>query len=564
MQMLKRTAALLAATALCCTLLAGCTRDSDGLSLSAAVGSAPQTLDPIYAETVSEQTVLVHLYENLMRLSVDANGTTSAVSGMAKSVDSETNVDGTVTYTFRLRSAKWSDGRAVKAADFVYAWRRLIDPANESPHASLLQVVCGYEEARESGDLSLLQVSAKNDATLVVVLNGNYDWFLRDVCTAPATMPLREDVVGEVPGENTGEDDAQSASSQTEQAPWWSDPTALVVNGPYLVTDWQEGTALTAAASEKYYNHSKHNGPAAIRFCFTGTAEEAEALYDSGEADVLWPLTQEALTALAADEAWTAIPTLSTGALVFNCAYGPFQDQSIRQAVVKAIDRNALAAAAGVTASAAEGLVPRGVPENEEGDFRARGGAIIDNDPQLYAQNCLDAQEMLAAAGYESGAELGELEYLYVDEGNGGVVASELCRQLRTAIGMQLTPVPVSAKEMEVALQNGGFTMAGVELMAECNDAESFLMDWISDSEHNVARYENSAYDTLMSIIATAADGTARMGCLHDAEDLLLSDAALTPLFQEGTAWKLRENLVGALRDPRGWFSFSGVVTRTV
>ena len=172
MQMLKRTAALLAATALCCTLLAGCTRDSDGLSLSAAVGSAPQTLDPIYAETVSEQTVLVHLYENLMRLSVDANGTTSAVSGMAKSVDSETNVDGTVTYTFRLRSAKWSDGRSVKAEDFIFAWQRLVDPASDSPYANLLQMVCGYDEARASGDMSLLQVTAKNESTLVVVLDG--------------------------------------------------------------------------------------------------------------------------------------------------------------------------------------------------------------------------------------------------------------------------------------------------------------------------------------------------------------------------------------------------------
>ncbi len=65
-------------------------------------------------------------------------------------------------------------------------------------------------------------------------------------------------------------------------------------------------------------------------------------------------------------------------------------------------------------------------------------------------------------------------------------------------------------------------------------------MDWISDSYDNVAGYESSAYDTLMSIIARASDGTARMGCLHDAEALLLEDYVLTPLYTNGTAWELQ------------------------
>ena len=66
-----------------------------------------------------------------------------------------------------------------------------------------------------------------------------------------------------------------------------------------------------------------------------------------------------------------------------------------------------------------------------------------------------------------------------------------------------------------------------------------------------------------MSIIARASDGTARMGCLHDAEALLLEDYVLTPLYTNGTAWELRENLTGACRDARGWFSYSGVTRKT-
>ena len=114
------------------------------------------------------------------------------------------------------------------------------------------------------------------------------------------------------------------------------------------------------------------------------------------------------------------------------------------------------------------------------------------------------------------------------------------------------------------ALRSGEYTVAGLALAAPANDAECFLMDWTSGSQHNVAFYENSAYDTLMAIIASAADGTARMGCLHDAEALLLMDCAVVPLYTQSTDWTLRENLTGAFRDPRGWFCFSGVVTRPV
>lgn len=91
-------------------------------------------------------------------------------------------------------------------------------------------------------------------------------------------------------------------------------------------------------------------------------------------------------------------------------------------------------------------------------------------------------------------------------------------------------------------------------------DAACYLMPWGSDREENAARYANSAYDTLLGVIAGAADEMARLGCLHDAEVLLLEDAALAPLYSEVTAWELRDGLTGVCRDGRGWFSFASVV----
>ena len=555
MRKLKKAVSLLLAALLCASVLVGCADGGDGVSLSVSVGGRVTTLDPIYAEDINSQTVLVHLYENLMKVAPDGAGGAAVVNGMAKSVDVEENFDGTVTYTFRLRSARWSDGQSVRASDFVYAWQGLADPDSFPPYGALLRVVCGYEAAGAAGDMSLLLVTAKNASTLVVTLSGNYDWFLREVCTSPATMPLRQDVV-----QRLKEAGIQAAGADGEAQAWWSDPTALVTNGPYLATGYQFSKYLELTASERY--NSDQLGPETLTFRFAEDADKAWELYENKEVDAVWPLPQERLAELAADETWSAIPQLGTYTVIYNCGHELLEDVLIRQAMAWTIDRNALAAAAGVTAQAAEGLVPHGVPENQEGDFRTVGGALLDNDPEQYEERCQQARETLSEAGYDRGSALGELEYLYVEEGTNGAVAQELCRQWQEALGITVVPKGVTTRELWSALRKGEYTLAGVDLEAAGNDAECFLMDWTSDSQDNVAGYENSAYDTLMAIIASAADGTARMGCLHDAEALLMDDFALSPLYTMGTAWELRDTLTGAARDARGWFNFSTVVAR--
>ena len=142
-------------------------------------------------------------------------------------------------------------------------------------------------------------------------------------------------------------------------------------------------------------------------------------------------------------------------------------------------------------------------------------------------------------------------------------VAQLLCQQWLEVLGVQAVPKGLTERGLMSALRNGEYDLAGRTLTASANDAECFLMSWTTGSRENLVRYESSAYDTLMKIVAGAADGTARMGCLHDAEALLLMNSAFAPLYTKGTAWELRETFTGAFRDPRGWFSFANVVTRT-
>lgn len=555
MRIWKRLACLALVGAMCLGLLAGCAGETDSSSLSVCVGAAPVSLDPIYAEETGDQTILAHLYENLMRVTVDVSGTPTVAGGMAKTVDQEESYDGTVTYTFRLRNAKWSDGVNVKAGDFVYAWRRLADPASRSPYAALLSVVAGYDEARAAGDMTLLQVTAKNDSTLVVVLDGHYDWFLTEVCTSPATSPLRQDVLQRL--KDAAEEQSQRVGGESVR--WWSDPTALVCNGPYRAESYTAGAVLSTVANDRYY--STQAAPQTLVFHFADTAEEARSLYDHKTVDAVWPLTEERMVELAADENWSSIPEMGTYAVLFNCGREMLVDQMVRQALHLAIDRETLTAAAGVSALAAGGLVPPGVPEGEE-DFRTVGGNLLNSGEKTYEERCLQAKALLSEAGYDNGAGLGEMTYLYEDTGTNGAVAQLICQMWQEILGMQVTPVGVTNRELWSALRSGEYDLAGADLTAVGNDAECFLMNWTSDSGNNVVQYSNSAYDTLMAIIAGAADSTARMGCLHDAENLLISDYVMAPLYTRGTSWELRETLTGACRDARGWFSFASVVAK--
>ena len=557
MRRIKRWAALALSAALCAGILSGCGEEEASSILPVSVGNGVTTFDPAYVSTDADNTVALSLYEPLMRMTCDGDGSTTVTEGMAKSVDVTENFDGTVVYTFRLRSARWSDGTEVNAQDFVYAWQRLANPLTLSPNAALLSVVQGYDAVRNGGAPEELAVTAKNDTTLEVVLSGKYDWFLTGVCSSPATVPLRQDVV------QTLKEQAQAASETTEEgaAPlkWWYDPTLLVTNGAYQASAYQSGKTLELTRSEHYYGRVRNDG---VRIFFAGSPEAAWALYDEETVDLAYALPYEqADTQIAHGQSLT--PVLTTHTVLFNGAQYPLDDPSFRQALTLAVDRQAVAALAGGFASAATGLVPYGVPGSAEEDFRTEGGDLLNASAEEYESNCEKAKQLLSGSGYDSGASSyvrnSALDYLYVDEGPAAAIAAALAEQWRSVLGLRIQPRAVTRAELSDALRTGEYALADVDLSASVNDAETFLAPFSSKSALNTARYSSGAYDTLLKIIDSASDPAARIACLHDAEVLLLEDAAVSPLYTTGTLWKLREGWSGLCRDPRGWFSFAGV-----
>ena len=549
MKMWKRMAAMGLSLALMAGTLAGCGGESaPGLVLRLSMGQEAGSYDPIRAETAEAETVIAHLYENLLRKTPDASGGTTLASGAAKKYDVEENYDGTVTYTFHLRQAKWSDGQTVTAGDFVYAWQRLADPVTNSPSAALLSAVAGYDEVRSSGDVSKLQVSAENDSTFVVTLLGKCGWFLEDVCTDPATVPLRQDNLQTLKEEAIQENLQAEERGETGTRNWASDPARLVTNGPYTASRGEEGE-LILTKSETYVGGV--SGPEELRFLFHDSAEAAWETYAAGEADFVSPLPRTETEAKAESD-WAGAATLQTTVLLFQTQGEVFPDAQARKAFSLAIDRQALSDLTALVSRPAEGLVPYGVPDENGEDFRAQGGDLVGESGTEEA--LAEANALLSESGYGSSAVP---RFVYEDTEENAALADALWKAWMKGLKVRLERVPLSAEELREALSAGDYDIALTDIRGNALDAESFLDLWRGDSPENAAGYENGAYDTLLKVIRSASDEKARQGCLHDAEALLLDDCPVAPLLFTASAWEAREGLVGILRDGRGFFSFT-------
>ena len=516
----RRAAALLLALLLVLTM-AGCGSEKT-LTLTAAMPEVPATLDPAMVTTDTEKTVVLHLYENLMKLS---SGGSRAVAGQASSYEKTDNGDGTETYTFRLRSSlTWSDGTPLTAADFVYAWQRLADPATGSPNASLLRMVAGYDRVRAGEGAENLAVSAPDERTFVVTLSGHCPYFAESVCVAPETMPARADAVQSV---------------------------LPVTNGAYEVSSWEDGQ-LTAVQRRAYYD-SRRLGAQSLTFLFETDADARQQLFEDGKADFLLGLTEQAVERRS--DSWSAEPGFRVAALLVNQLAEATGEEPLRQALSLSIDRNALTDAIGArTHLSAQGLVPTGVRNTAGEEFRTVTDPVIDNLPEHREQNLRQAAKLL-----EGVADGGAIELLYEQTDENETVMHQLQQTWQDGLSLTVTLRGVSADELQQSLQRGEFTVAAVTLRGEYNDPTAFLETWTGGAEGNWGNFYSSAYDTLLRVVHASGDDTARDAYLEDAEALLLEKGYVIPLYEYTRTWQLRDHLAGLAADHMGGYWLGGI-----
>ncbi|MBP2645789.1 MAG: ABC-type transporter, periplasmic subunit [Firmicutes bacterium] len=214
------------------TLLAGCGGTSKEQVLRVRYGGEPENLDPEKATGVPEANYLQAMFEGLTELDNDGLPKPAAAEKW------EVSPDGLV-YTFHLRANKWSNGDPVTAQDFVYAWKRLLNPTTAAEYAYMLFPIKGAEAYNNGkGSADAVGVKAIDDKTLEVTLEKPTAYFL-GVLAHNSAYPVNPKVV-EANGDK-----------------WAGDIATLVGNGAFKATEWQHGSKLVMVKNDQYWDKDK-------------------------------------------------------------------------------------------------------------------------------------------------------------------------------------------------------------------------------------------------------------------------------------------------------------------
>jgi oligopeptide transport system substrate-binding protein len=329
----------------------------------------PLTLDPTMANDSFSGGIINQLFCGLVEGRL-------AMETMPDVAQSWEITDGGKKYVFHLRDdVIWSNGVPVTAADFEYAWKRTLDPANGSPNASLFYDIKGARAFHqgETGDRESVGVKAVDMQTLEIELEGPTGYFL-SLLAHYATYPVPRHIL-EIQGES------------------WAEKSNIVTNGAFKLETWEQNEAMTLLRATDYHGR------------FTGNLERVEIffdvewsaqleMYEAGDLDFLsfggTMLERDRARRRHAGE-YVSAPMLGTTYAGFDVSRPPFDDPRVRRAFAMATDKQTLAdmILRGYEFPASGGFVPPGVP----------GHSTSFGQPYDAEQ----AQELLAEAGYPGG-----------------------------------------------------------------------------------------------------------------------------------------------------------------
>ncbi|HET7465639.1 MAG TPA: peptide ABC transporter substrate-binding protein [Candidatus Dormibacteraeota bacterium] len=492
-------------------------------TLRVAIDDQPQTLDPGQVQYSFEKAVLREISEPLLRPTADTNSVTQAAAA------SYETTNGGKVYVFHLRKdAEYSDGQAVKAQDFVYAWRRLIDPRLASPVATFFAGTIANgdkvsildpqrDAATIDGALQTLGLTAVDDSTFQVTLSRPNPAFIW-LAAMPAAAPVRQDLVAKY-------GDKWSTSAET-----------MIGNGPYRLTQVVAGQQLTVAPNPHYW------GPKptlkAIEFDVVNDGAAALAKFQDGDVDVMTVQPAQAGT-VAGDRSLSKdlvkAPALTVYWIAFRVTSPRLANSRVREALAQAIDRRAYVSQVFQgQGKGQETFIPQGM----------RGYA-----PDLAASQKFDASQAhatLSAAGV-SAQSLNGLKFSYDKSVDFAKVTAQFVHdQLKTNLGVEIALDPLDTNTLGGKLEAGTFDIAGpLGWNADYADPADWFPIFTTTSSYNYSLYQNSRYDSLVAVAATDVDANRRDAEYTQAQRMLVSDAPVAFLAQSVTWYLVQPSVKG-------------------
>lgn len=456
--------------------------------------------------------------------SVDKDG--NLIPALAKSY--EMSEDG-LTYTFTLRDdIKWSNGDPVTAADFVFSWRRLLNPAQASEY-NFIGGVAGIKNANQvvAGELpgEELGVVAKDDKTLVVTLDRPVPYFLS--LTAFSTFfPLNEKFVTE------------------KGADYASSPENLLANGAFKMVSWEKGYGFKLDKNPDYYDAAKVE-IAGLDYRVIKDPQTSALEYDSGKQDVV-KLAAELVDKYKTNDAYTQIESGYLWYMSPNNKIEKFANVNMRKALQHAVNKQQIVDKILNDGSlVADFIIPVKLATGPDGkDFRASAGTYSQYDVKL-------AQEYWTKAKSELGIDSMEIELLFDDAETVKKTAEFIQAELETNLPGVTVSLKAQPKKNRLELMRTGEYEVGLTRWGpDYADPLTYLELFYSfENDMNYPHYANTNYDKLVTDASKgelAGKPDLRWEAMIEAERIFLEDdGAVTPLYQSGYAFLINPKVSG-------------------
>lgn len=527
---------------------------AEGFDMAVCIASEPQTIDPALNSAVDGSIMTQHMFEGLMKWVDSGNPVNdkgnmnyaALAAGQAESYEKTDNGDGTVTYTFKIRSdAKWSDGQPVTANDFVYSWQRLANPLTAADYCYMIDMVQGYAAVNAGkADPTTLGVSAPDESTFVVNLTYDCPYFL-EICAFPAAFPVRQDII-EAYGDTWTTDDNSSH---------------YISNGPWRLAEWVHDSYIKMVPNEYHYD-AANLGPNSLTFQLMEDQNSMLAAYRSGDLQFIEDMPVDEIAGLLASGELNIVDYIGTYYVCYQTQAAPFDNALVRQAFTLAIDSKYIVEQVTQTGQVpATGFVPAGIYDADPNgdDFRTVGGDYWDApvDDATYQANCEKARQLLAEAGYPNGEGFPTVTYLYNTSDAHKAVGEALQQMWQEELGVT---VQLQNQEWNAFLETrkkGEYQIARNGWIADYNDPCSFLDMWYTGGGNNDAQYSNPEYDAMIDAAKATSDPAERMSYFHKAEDIIIGqDWALGPIYFYTQKYMMADDISGAFYTPLGYFIY--------
>ncbi|MET7021046.1 peptide ABC transporter substrate-binding protein [Bacillus mycoides] len=438
-------------------------------------------------------------------------------------------------YTFDLRKdAKWSNGDSVTANDFMFAWKRAINSETASQYAYMLFYVKNAKEINK-GTMPLDELGVKviNDYKLEVELEQPIPYFLQ-LLALPIYLPQHESFLKEQ-GKN-----------------YALEPSNLIYNGPFVLEKWKHEQEFQLKKNDTYWDKKKVKLEE-INFQIVKDTMTVVNLYEAGDLDRV-PINSQFVDKYKGSKELHMSSDPGIAMLRFNEKNKALANKKVRQSISLALNKDDFVAHfINNGAKPASGLVPAGHINEETGkDFRKENGDLSPYDLQ-------NAKKIWEEAKKELGVEQIKLEFLTFEQDNAKRMAEYIKGDLEKnlqGLTIQIKQQPFKQKlQLE---QTGDYEISMSNWGPDYKDPISYLELFTTGNPNNKMSYSNSRYDELIKKAKNdfVLDPEKRWEALVEAEQVLLEDAAVAPLYHIGSAYVQKDYVKGIEKH-----QFGGVYT---